>query len=330
MHVSALGMLLFQRAPPRAPIPCANTEDVSVRLVTLQCPAELSASVLSDSLMEAGALYVGVSDGNVGTPDEEPIFAAHPPDSNGAVLESWDDLMAAKKLWSNSTLEVGFAPSADVERAMLSVIADAGLSVSYSVEELAPRDWVTEVQSNWPPVTLPGCLTIRFPWHDVAALEAAGAAAHGPIVTLHPGMAFGTGEHATTQLCCMALRRLLSRPDLRGAAVLDYGSGSGILSFAALQFGAGSAIGVEIDPEALATSRLNAAENGLTDRFVAELPEEEASREGTYPIVVANSACDAVQCCGWRGVAWRGVAWLILAGRWRVAGPCNGRSENGG
>ena len=47
-------------------------------------------------------------------------------------------------------------------------------------------------------------------------------------------------------------------------------------------------MGVEIDPEALATSRLNAAENGFEASFVAELPEEEAERGGTYPIVVAN------------------------------------------
>ena len=115
-------------------------------------------------------------------------------------------------------------------------------------------------------------------------------------------MAFGTGEHQTTQLCCLALRRLLSAEhaaaaghhgDVTGApatesTVLDYGSGSGILSFAALLFGAKRAVGVEIDPEALTTSRLNAAENGYQDAFVAELPEEEAARGGTYPIVVAN------------------------------------------
>ena len=87
----------------------------------------------------------------------------------------------------------------------------------------------------------------------------------------------------------LALRRLLEGGQRADAVtLLDYGSGSGILSFAALLFGATRAVGVEIDPEALATSRLNAAENGFEASFVAELPEEEAERGGTYPIVVAN------------------------------------------
>lgn len=131
---------------------------------------------------------------------------------------------------------------------------------------------------------VPGCLTIRFPWHTDADVAALGDAAPPTSVTLHPGMAFGTGEHATTQLCCEALQRC----ELAGAAVLDYGSGSGVLAFAALLFGGASAVGVEIDREALAISRLNAAENGLSDRFVALLPEAEAERQERYPVVVAN------------------------------------------
>ena len=277
----------------------SGESEEGVRLVSLQCPPELSASTLSEALMEVGAMYVSVSDGNLGTDAEKPIYASHEQDgtmkyeSDEPNPESWDELMSAKQLWSNSSLEVGFANSADVERAMLSVLTDAGATAStrYTVDDLAPRDWVTEVQSNWPPVVLPECLTIKFPWHTEADLPSAAP----PAVTLHPGMAFGTGEHATTQLCCLALRRLLQASTSStgtiastGTTVLDYGSGSGILSFAALLFGASRAVGVEIDVEALATSRLNAAENGFDDRFVAELPDEEAAHGQTYPLVVAN------------------------------------------
>ena len=288
---------------------CSDSTDI--KLVSLLCPSELSASELTDALMEVGALYVSVSDGAAGTASEEPIYHAHTSGADGgpAVLtfdasndepnpESWEELMTApRRLWSNCSMEVGFKPDFDVERAMLSVLTDVGLSAStrYSVDEIAPKDWVSEVQANWPPVVLPDCLTIRFPWHTEADLPKDAP----PLVTLHPGMAFGTGEHQTTQLCCLALRRLLrdarstdssaeSAPAKSSAVVLDYGSGSGILSFAALLFGAQRAVGVEIDTEALATSRLNAQENGFDASFVAELPEEEAERGGTYPIVVAN------------------------------------------
>ena len=189
---------------------------------------------------------------------------------------------------------------------------------------------------SWPPISLDGCLTIRFPWHsdaDVAAaqsavadetepLKAAAAGAHASAsdvqLTLHPGMAFGTGEHATTQLCCLALRRLLNPPSsLRGCTVLDYGSGSGILSFAALQFGAARAVGVEIDVEALEVSRINAEANGLGRRFIAELPEEESAREATYSMVVANIlACTVIELSALLTARVAPGGTLLLSGIW--------------
>lgn len=306
------------RAPcrRRAPAPrLAAEEDVQVRLATLQCPMGLSAAALSDALMEAGAYYVTLSDGSAGTEAEQPIFAAHPPGSAApelttTALESWGELLDARRLWSNATLEVGFPPSTDVQRALLSVIADAGTPLDYRLDEIAPTDWVSEVQSNWRPISLGGCLTIRFPWHGDEDVRAAQRAANadgaeaGPVLTLQPGLAFGTGEHATTQLCCLALRDLLaSGSPLAGCTVLDYGSGSGILSFAALRFGASRAVGVEIDVDAITSSLANAALNplsgdeavgageagaGLDARFCAEEPEAEAARAQVYPLVVAN------------------------------------------
>jgi len=276
-----------------------------MQLVRLQCPIGLSAQDLSEAMLESGALFVSVSDGAEGTDAEEPIFAAHSPGAVETHLESWSELMQARQLWSNASLEVGFTADADVEDTLLGAAAIAGLGAlpRFSISSIDQRDWVTEVQNNWPPICLPGCLTIQFPWHtaaDVAAArEASGSSGadtidgtdgeeDGVLLTLQPGMAFGTGEHATTQLCCLALRRLLrAEGSGRGCTILDYGSGSGVLAFAALRFGAARAVGVEIDPEALATSVVNAEMNGLADRFVAQLPEEEAATE-QYPLVVAN------------------------------------------
>lgn len=70
--------------------------------------------------------------------------------------------------------------------------------------------------------------------------------------------------------------------------VLDYGAGSGVLAFAALLFGASHAVAVEIDREALAISLLNARENHMEAQYEALLPEDEAKRKATYPVVVAN------------------------------------------
>ena len=131
-------------------------------------------------------------------------------------------------------MEVGFAVDTDVEATLLLAAASAGLDAvpRFRIEELMPTDWVTKVQASWPPIEIPGCLLIRFPWHPpVDELKRGESSMDVPSLTLHPGMAFGTGEHATTQLCCEALRDALAGP-LAGCTLLDYGSGSGVLAFA--------------------------------------------------------------------------------------------------
>ena len=102
------------------------------------------------------------------------------------------------------------------------------------------------------------------------------------VVWLDPGLAFGTGTHATTALCLAWLDEL----DLRGMRLLDVGSGSGILSVAALALGAASAVAVDIDPQALLASRENAERNGVAQRLTVQ-PAESAWGDG-YDVVVAN------------------------------------------
>lgn len=287
---------------------CATSPPPVVQLAVLQCPSEANAVLLSELLLEAGALYVSLSDADAGTEAEVPLFGVHPseapdgamvltdvPDKAGSLraadvydphrMETWDELMRARRLWSNAVLEVGFAADADVEAALLLCAASAELELPrFTIEQLGARDWVSEVQANWPPVVLPGCLLIRFPWHSEEDVTTLGETVPAASLTLHPGMAFGTGEHATTQLCCAALLET----DLKGRTVLDYGSGSGVLALAALLFGAARAVGVEIDREAISISEMNAKENGVQERYDALLPETEAARGATYPLVIAN------------------------------------------
>ena len=79
------------------------------------------------------------------------------------------------------------------------------------------------------------------------------------VLQLDPGMAFGTGLHATTRMCLEALERLV-RPEDR---VLDWGVGSGILSLAAARLGAGSVLGLDLDPVAVRVARENVERNRL-------------------------------------------------------------------
>ena len=102
---------------------------------------------------------------------------------------------------------------------------------------------------------------------------------------LDPGMAFGTGLHPTTRGCLTLLQRIGPMPP----AVLDVGSGSGILALAALRLGAERAVCWDIDPVAVEATRANAAANGLGERVTAQLGTPPALPGGErFGLVLAN------------------------------------------
>lgn len=108
-------------------------------------------------------------------------------------------------------------------------------------------------------------------------------------VILDPGLAFGTGTHATTALCLEWLAEL----DLHGRQVIDYGCGSGILAVAALKLGAARAWATDLDPQALEVARENAARNQVVDRLsVCEPAQLPMGLQGD--VVVANILATAL------------------------------------
>ena len=117
-------------------------------------------------------------------------------------------------------------------------------------------------------------------------------------VILDPGLTFGTGAHPSTQMVMEAMEELV-KPD---AACLDLGSGSGILSIAALRLGAKSAIGVDIDSKAEDIARENAAYNGfaapeftaLTGNVTADEGLMERLSQGEYDVVLVNIVADVI------------------------------------
>lgn len=117
------------------------------------------------------------------------------------------------------------------------------------------------------------------------------------VLTIDPGMSFGTGQHHTTRLCIEALEDCVKN----GCNVLDLGSGSGILSIASLLLGAASATAVDIDPLAVDVSVENAALNGFSsDKYIAYqgniLCDEDLKQKicGKYDVVVANIVSDVL------------------------------------
>ena len=110
------------------------------------------------------------------------------------------------------------------------------------------------------------------------------------VLRLDPGLAFGTGTHPTTALCL----EWLDAQNLQNKTVIDYGCGSGILAIAALKLGADSAIGVDIDEQAIRASNDNAAQNAVQAAFY--LPDD--LPEGQFDVVVANILANPLRMLG--------------------------------
>ena len=110
------------------------------------------------------------------------------------------------------------------------------------------------------------------------------------VMSLDPGMAFGTGTHETTWLCLEALDEAVKG----GERMLDIGTGSGILAIAALLLGAESAEGVDIDPMCVRTAGENARRNRVNDRFKVLVGDLSDKASGQYDIITANIVAAAI------------------------------------
>ena len=228
--------------------------------VTLTIPAA-AADALSDALLEAGALAVDVSDADEGTPEERAIYG----EPGVPVEEAWRTARVAV-LYPAGTDAAGFVQAA---------LADCALdpATPLAQAQVEDQDWVRLTQSQFIPVSISPRLWVVPTWHtppDPAAVN----------LVIDPGLAFGTGTHPTTRLCLQWLERTLAG----GETVLDYGCGSGILAIAAMKLGAGSATGIDIDPQALVAARGNALQNRVHVTFAGadEAPPPPAA------VVVAN------------------------------------------
>jgi len=104
---------------------------------------------------------------------------------------------------------------------------------------------------------------------------------------IEPGRAFGTGHHGSTEGCLVLLDEAIggTRPE----RVLDIGTGTGILAVAAVKLGAGLVVALDVDPDAIAAARVNAARNGCAERIELLMAGPESLRDvPPFPLVLAN------------------------------------------
>jgi ribosomal protein L11 methyltransferase len=178
--------------------------------------------------------------------------------------EAWDDGQAEppKRL----TLRGYFPADRRVEETKFLLETALGhMSLMYPMPTPVYRiideaDWAEAWKANYKPIRLGRRLIIRPEWVEMET------APDEVVISLDPGMAFGTGTHPTTQLCLETLEEVVQP----GIQVLDLGCGSGILSIAAAKLGAGHVLGLDIDPIAVTAAQQNSTRNGLSDMITVQ------------------------------------------------------------
>ena len=163
------------------------------------------------------------------------------------------------------------------------------LTREITVRTIKDEDWGSTWRNAYEPIPVGNRLMIVPEWLD-PDLDGRRA------LRLEPGLAFGTGSHATTRMCL----ELLDRIPLEKKKVLDLGFGSGILGIGALVLGCSTVTGCDVDPNAPAAARRNAALNGITEeqfKVCAGILKDEGVRQylGTgFDLVLANIVADVI------------------------------------
>ncbi|MBE6943435.1 MAG: 50S ribosomal protein L11 methyltransferase [Ruminococcaceae bacterium] len=204
----------------------------------------------------------------------------------------WDyiDEELQEKLQGLSRIKLYLEDTDAVSLDRLRALAER-LGLSIEVTALPETDWEESWKENYPPQPVGKKLIVIPYWMENPASDRL------PIV-IDPGLTFGTGAHPTTQM----VMEFMEDKVFPGCHCVDLGSGSGILSIAALRLGAASAIGVDIDPKAEDIARENAAYNGfsspaftaLTGNVTADKKLMAKLNEASYDVVLVNIVADVI------------------------------------
>lgn len=239
----------------------------------LHCPLD-TVDIISDTLMEYGALSVSTRDADAGTDAEQALFGE-------------PGMPAPATGWQANLLLALFGTESQARDAASLLAAQDFLAQAQllDIEPVPEQDWVRITQSQFQPVPITSDFWIVPSWHDTPD-EAQ------TVIRLDPGVAFGTGTHPTTAMC---LRWIASNTEhIAHKRVMDYGCGSGILAIAAALHHAARTDAVDIDTAAVQATLQNAERNGVSVHAQTATTDSDANNntgshaDSGYDVVLAN------------------------------------------
>jgi ribosomal protein L11 methyltransferase len=232
---------------------------------------EITAQVPPEQVEEVSDLMRAVSPGGITV--EEPVDILGP--ELGFRVRGGEPVLVKAYLPAS---ELGAVLTDDLRRSM-----QAYPAVELTARPIYEENWSVSWREFFGVVDSGGRIVIVPSWieHRVAEGQIA--------VRLDPGQAFGTGHHETTRLCLAALDEL-ARP---GITMLDVGTGSGVLSIAAVKLGVPSVVAIDIDPIAAEIARRNCDENGIGPEVAVSAGTLTPDHPERYELAVSNISTDA-------------------------------------
>ncbi|QEP44212.1 50S ribosomal protein L11 methyltransferase [Ectothiorhodospiraceae bacterium BW-2] len=246
----------------------------------------LEAELWEARLFELGALAVTLRDGK-----DEPLY--EPP-------------LGTTPLWQTTQVTALFEADAPL-RAQLDQLALSLALPEYQIVPLADQVWERSWMEGFEPMRFGRRLWIVPSWHTPPPQPEA------VNILLDPGIAFGTGTHATTRLCLEWLDSHAA--ELSAKHWIDFGCGSGILAIAAAKLGAGHIDAIDIDPQAVAATCRNRDDNGITPaQLVATCGERVPLGERVDGVIANILATPLIEFAPQLSAKIRPGGWLVLSG----------------
>ena len=219
------------------------------------------SDAIENSLLDFGAVSISFLDA-----EDQAVFQLEP---GGTIL------------WEETVVVALFEKATDLAACVQFLSNDEKVTNQQSllIEKIEDQDWERAWMDDFNAMQFGSKLWICPSWQTPPEPDAVN-------IMLDPGMAFGSGTHATTSLCL----QWLEQADLNNALVIDYGCGSGVLAIASILLGAKQALGVDNDPQAVLATVDNSARNNLDKSVIsAYLPDQLPSVQAD--VLMANILC---------------------------------------